>query len=411
MIVLSGADLVLPDRIVQSGTLTIDDGRIVGIESSPVAAGATDTGILHNHTIVPGFIDVHVHGAVGIDTLDAGDAIAQLAAVLPRYGVTAFCPTTVACAAADLRRVLEQVKHCRQHPAPAGARVLPAHLESNFINPDFCGAQPAECLRVYRPTEYGAEPLNAGAFTTGDLLEVIEASAPDIAIVTLAPELPGGLDLVSWLTSRGIRVGLGHSAASFDEALAAIERGATHATHLFNRMLPLHHRQPGLVGAVLQHDDVVAEVICDGVHVHPAVVRMVIAAKKASRVLAISDGTSVSGLDAGAFGRLGGRRITAGADCARLDDGTTAGSILTMDVAFRRLTAEMGVSIVDAATMCSTTAARELGLVGHGVLAEGAVADLAVLDRNGTVVHTYVGGRLVYAKGGIAGNSAAAGSV
>lgn len=411
MIVLSGADLVLPDRIVQSGTLSIDDGRIVAIETSPVAAGATETGILHDHTIVPGFIDVHVHGAVGIDTLDDGDAIAQLSAVLPRYGVTAFCPTTVACAAADLRRVLEQVKHCRQQPVAAGARVLPAHLESNFINPDFCGAQPVECLRVYQPAAIDAGAPDAGGFTTADLLEVIEASAPDIAIVTLASELPGGLELVSWLTSRGIRVGLGHSAASFDEALAAIDRGATHATHLFNRMLPLHHRQPGLVGAVLQHDDVIAEIICDGVHVHPAVVRMVIAAKKAARVVAVSDGTSVSGLDAGASGRLGGRRITADADRARLDDGTTAGSVLTMDVAFRKLTAEMGVSIVDAAAMCSTTPARELRLVGHGVLAEGAVADLAVLDRSGAVVHTYVGGRLVYARGGIAGNSASTGSV
>jgi N-acetylglucosamine-6-phosphate deacetylase len=412
MIVLSGADLILPDRIVPSGTLTIDEGRIVAIDSSSGAPGATETGILHNHTIVPGFIDVHVHGAAGIDTLDGDDAIARLASVLPRYGVTAFCPTTVACAPGDLRRVLDQVKQCRQDPEATAARVLPAHLESNFINPDFCGAQPQECLRLPATASWPAtDGPAAEVFTTADLLDVIDACAPDIAIVTIAPELPGALELVSWLRDRGIRVGLGHSAASFDDAISAIDRGARHATHLFNRMRPIHHRNPGLAGAVLQNDEVVAELICDGVHVHPAVVRMALAAKKATRIVAVSDGTSVSGLEPGATGLLGGRRITAGVDCAHLDDGTMAGSILTMDVAFQRLTGEMGVSMVDAAVMCATTPARELGLFGHGVLSEGAVADLAVLDRRGDVVQTYIGGRLVYARGGVAGNSGAAGSV
>ena len=151
-----------------------------------------------------------------------------------------------------------------------------------------------------------------------------------------------------------------------------------------------HHRAPGLAGAVLQSDEVVAEMICDGVHVHPALVRMVVAAKKASRVMAISDGTAAAALPPGAPASLGGQTIVAGDTCARLADGTMAGSTMTMDEAFRRLTGKMGVSMVDAATMCATTPARELGLVGHGGAGRGAVADLVVLDRFGSVVQTYV---------------------
>jgi N-acetylglucosamine-6-phosphate deacetylase len=171
-------------------------------------------------------------------------------------------------------------------------------------------------------------------------------------------------------------------------------------------MPPLNHRAPGLVGAILQTDEVAAELICDGVHVHPAVVRAVIAAKRPSRIMAITDGTAAAGLPRGGSARLGGQRITAGASAAHLDDGTLAGSILTMDRAFQMLVSTMGVSLVDAAAMCSTTPARELQLVGHGLLAEGAVADLVVLGPNLDVVQTYVAGQLVYTR-----NTAGAGSV
>jgi len=410
MIVLTGADLVLPDRILAAATLTIDEGRIVDIKADSQSAGSSPFAF-HDHTIVPGFIDVHVHGVSGTDTLDEGDAVRRIAEVLPRFGVTSFCPTTVACAPADLRRVLDQVRHARESPQTASARVLPAHLESNFINPDYCGAQPVTCLRAAVRSGTAQVLTGPADFTTGDILDVIEAHAPDIAVVTLAPELDGALDLIAWLQSRGIRVSLGHSAATCEQGLAAIAAGARRATHLFNRMPPLHHREPGLVGAVLQSDEVAVELICDGVHVHPALVRMVVAAKKPSRVMAISDGTAAAALTPGTSARLGGRTIVAADTCARLQDGTLAGSTITMDEAFRRLTATMGVSLVDAATMCATTPARELGLVGHGVLSEGAAADLVVLDRRGTVVQTYVSGRLAYARRSHEGNSAMATSV
>ena len=163
-------------------------------------------------------------------------------------------------------------------------------------------------------------------------------------------------------------------------------------------MPPLGHRAPGLAGAVLQSDEVAAELICDGYHVHPALVRTAVAAKGPSRIMAITDGTAVSGLPAGARGALGGQPITAGESAALLGDGTLAGSVLTMDRAFRMLVGKMGLSLVDAATVCATTPARELGLVGHGVLAPGAVADLVVLDAKLSVVQTYIAGQLVYAR-------------
>jgi N-acetylglucosamine-6-phosphate deacetylase len=236
------------------------------------------------------------------------------------------------------------------------------------------------------------------AFEASDILAEIERAAPDVGIVTLAPELDGGLDLVRWLTARGHRVSLGHSAATYDEAMAAIAVGARHATHLFNRMPPIGHRAPGLAGAVLQADEVAAEIICDGHHVHPALVRIAIGAKRPSRVFAITDATAAAGLPVGSRAALGGQPIVAGESTALLADGTVAGSVTTMDRVFQTLVGRVGLSLPDAVTVCSTTAARELGLVGHGLLAPDAVADLVVLDSRFRVVQTYIAGQLVYAR-------------
>jgi N-acetylglucosamine-6-phosphate deacetylase len=190
-------------------------------------------------------------------------------------------------------------------------------------------------------------------------------------------------------------VSLGHSGATYEQALEGIRAGARQATHLFNRMTPIGHRAPGLAGAVLESDEVVAEIVCDGVHVHPAMVRVALAAKRAERIMAITDGTAGAGLPPGSFAHLGGRRITV-RDAAYLEDGTIAGSTLTMDRAFAKLTSEVGLSLPDAATVCSTTPARTLGLQGFGVLVPGAVADVTVLDRDLRVVQTWIGGTLAY---------------
>ena len=394
MIVLAGGDLVLPDSILTSASLLIDGHSIAAVEPRPAvdAAGASIVDV-RDHYVVPGFIDVHVHGVEGYDTLDPGTPVAEIAARLPRYGVTAFCPTTVACGPAVLRDVLQQVAHVRS-AAPAGsARVLPAHLESNFINPDYRGAQPAECLRL-PPLEDGAG--TQGDFSGRDILDVMDAAGPDVGIVTLAPELPGAIDLVRSLVAAGRRVSIGHSGADVDEAIAAIDAGARHATHLFNRMSPIAHRAPGVAGAVLAREEVAVELICDGYHVHPAMSCIAIAAKGRDGVMAITDGTAGSGLQVGAHARLGGRRIRVTDSAAVLDDGTLAGSTLTMDRAFRTVVQRFGVSVVDAAVLCATTPARVLGLAGFGVIARDCAADVVVLDRAFRVAHTFIGGRAVF---------------
>ena len=213
-------------------------------------------------------------------------------------------------------------------------------------------------------------------FTGDDILAEIDAAPDDVAVVTLAPELPGGLDLVARLVAGGHRVSLGHSAATYDQALEAIAAGARHATHLFNRMPPLAHREPGLAGAVLASEEVAAEVICDGYHVHRAMVRTAVAVKHASRVMAITDGTAGSGMPPGTRVRLGGRTITATEHSAFLEDGTIAGSVLTMDRAFRVLVEKVGLGVVDAALLCATTPARELKIADTGSIALGQRADL-----------------------------------
>ena len=407
MIVLSGATLVLPDRTLSPGTLVVDGDRIVDVHAGvAVSAGHPRAPLFtfSEHYIVPGFIDVHVHGVDGFDALDDGSPVIGMAARMPRYGVTAFCPTTVACVPDELRRVLRQVRLARKTRAPRAARVLPAHLESNFINPQFRGAQPLACLRSPRAALAGRMKLphpvrdQDDRFAAPDVLVEIERGAADVGIVTLASELDGGLELIRWLTSRGHRVSLGHSGATYEEGLDAIAAGARQATHLFNRMPPLGHRAPGLVGAVLQSEEVAAELICDGHHVHPALVRAAVRAKGPGRILAVTDGTAVSGLRVGAWASLGGQAIIAGETTAKLRDGTMAGSILTMDRAFQTLVRQMGLSMVDAATMCSTTPAREMGLAGYGQLAPDGVADFVVLDEQLTVAQTYIAGQLVYAR-------------
>lgn len=391
MLLLSGATVVLPDRLLDPGTVVIDGDRIVDIVEGTRSSSGTDEHIdLHHHCLVPGFIDVHVHGAEGTDTLDGVDAVRRIARRLPRYGVTAFCPTSVACSPEKLRGMLEDVRLARLNRPPDAARVLPAHLESNFINPEFKGAQPLECLRL-------PSSDRDGEFSGRAIVDTIAAARTEVGIVTLAPELAGAMDLIRQLVSHGHRVSLGHSGATYEQAIAAIDAGARHATHLFNRMTPISHRAPGLTGAALERSEITAEVICDGVHVHPSVVRVAVAAKSPNGVMAITDGTAGAGLPRGSRAALGGRIITVG-DAAYLEDGTIAGSVLTMDRAFETLVRGAGMTLVEAAIMCSTTPARALKLDGFGMVKTGATADLTVLDADLRVRYTFVGGQQVWVR-------------
>ena len=399
MIALSGADIVLPDGVVHGGSIVIEHGRIEAIEARAIDAGAAGITVTdcRNHVIVPGFVDVHIHGIDGVDVLDGPGAVVDVARRLPKYGVTAFCPTSVACTPTKLTSMLTAISQARSAPARLSSRVLPAHLESNFINPEWNGAQPAACLRTPRDAygakgAFGATSASGAGFSGSEILAAIETQRASVGIVTVAPELDGGLDLVRYLISLGHRVSIGHSGATYDQARAAIELGSHHATHLFNRMSSITSRSPGVVGAVLESDAVAAEIICDGHHVHPSLVSMAIRLKSASRMMAITDATAVAGLPAGSRARLGDQTIIAGDRTAVLEDGTLAGSILTMDGAFRMLVTVMRIALPDAARMCSTTPAASVAMSEIGSIAPGKWADLAVLDRDLQVTQTYLAG-------------------
>jgi len=385
MVILSGAMLVLPDSVRGPASVVIEDDRIVDLADGSRAASA---GVLHfdlsGHYIAPGFVDVHVHGVDGTDSLDSRDAVPRIAAALPKYGVTAFCPTTVACTPVMLRDALAGVHEARQRPAPHSARVLGAHLESNFINREYRGAQPEALLRL------------PSAPDSGEIIDDILLAGPDVGIVTLAPELDGAFDLIHRLVQNGTRVSLGHSGASFERAEAAIDAGATHATHLYNRMPPLNHRDPGLAGAVLTRKEVAAEIICDGVHVHSPMIQLAIAAKGLDRTMAITDGTAASGLPDGSFASLGRRRICVRSNAAYLDDGTLAGSVATMDLVLWFLVNQTKLPLNEAVRICATTPAREMGLRDAGIICPSALADLVVLDRDLAVKQTYVAGHLAF---------------
>ena len=392
MIRLRGGRLVLPGRILDGAALAIDDGRIVEIAAD---AGASDHDVsCQGRSILPGFIDGHIHGVDGTDVLGGTEAVARVAAALPRHGVTAFCPTTIACAPPALERFLVAVDAAVAARPAGSARVLGAHLESNFLNPEYNGAQPAVCLR--RPPRPGEPVRHDGDFTGAAIVAVIDAHRPSVRLVTLAPELDHALDLIARLVAAGHRVSLGHSAATFEQAEAAIAAGARHATHLFNRMPLLAHRAPGLAGAVLAHDDVTSEVICDGFHVHPAMARLAVRAKGVDGVLAITDATAGAGLPVGAMSVLGDQAIRVTERCAVLADGTLAGSILTMDGAFRVLVGVAGLGVVEAARVCATTPASALGRPDLGRLEVGAAANLVVLDHAWRVTQTWVAGEPVW---------------
>ena len=302
MIVLAGGDLVLPDGILARASLVIDGARIAAVEPKARVdpAGASIVAI-DDCYVVPGFIDVHVHGVEGYDTLDPGDPVAEMAARLPRYGVTAFCPTTVACGPEALRSVLAHVARARSGPCrtvrascrPTSRATSSIPITAERSRPS--ASVPERRVRFAEPalrTDIGFRRRDAD-----ECVGRVPRSGPgernrrlfrdrhprrdcrcavDVGIVTLAPELPGGIELVRTLVSAGHRVSLGHSGATIDEAMAAIELGARQATHLFNGMAPMTHRSPGVAGAVLARDEVAAELICDGYHVHPAMSRMAI---------------------------------------------------------------------------------------------------------------------------------------
>lgn len=383
--IISGAEVVMEEEIIPCASVLIGMGRILHIEPEAISDPENGATFIDgsDKILTPGLIDVHVHGMMGIDTNQASVAdFRRLSTEAAKFGVTSLLPTTVACSAGELSVVLQNLHDAKAGGLP-GARLLGAHLESNFISMQYKGAQPQQ--QIISPNDTDAWAIR----------KLIDDYADDITIITVAPEVDGVLEFIPWLIERNIIVSLGHSAADYDEAMAAIDAGATQCTHLFNAMSPLLHRKPGLIGAALERDEVFTEIICDGIHIHPSVLTTVFRAKCADRVMCISDGLQGAGMEAGEF-FLGGQHVTVRDGVAWLDSGTIAGSITTMGGIVKLLVLEHGWDLHEALLMTSTTQANSLGLKSLGRIQLQASADLVLFDQNLQVERTFVAGKEVY---------------
>jgi N-acetylglucosamine-6-phosphate deacetylase len=346
--------ILTPQGFVQ-GVLEHAGGRIVHIHGTPASEREARNGA--SVLVLPGFIDCHVHGGGGRDTMEGDGAIERIARLHARHGTTSLLATTMTAPLSEVEAAMVALAPACSTRTAGAARVLGVHLEGPYINPGKLGAQPD----FVRPASLAE-------------VRALDALAP-IRLITLAPELPGNLDLIAPLRAAGFRVQIGHTLGSYEDGVAALERGAGGFTHLFNAMSGMHHRTPGIVGAALAHAQY-AEIIPDLVHVHPGAL---LAALRAIPCLyCVTDSTAAAGMPDGEY-RLGRHRVTKCLGGVRLADGTLAGSTLTMDQALRNLIA-LGLSIGDASRRASTYAADYLGLGERGRLAEGAYADIVALD-------------------------------
>ena len=339
-----------------AGTLQFDAyGRIAAVEGAAVEEAQVRASALP--MLIPGFVDLHVHGGGGQDIMQGGTAAHHVAALHARFGTTAMLATTMTAPFEDLRQAFTGLAPSLVAPRGEGARVLGVHLEGPYINEGKLGAQPAY-----------ARPLQS------DELAALHALAA-IRLVTLAPEVPGNMQAIGALVAAGLRVQIGHSLASYEQSAEALARGATGFTHLFNAMSPLHHREPGAVGAALAHAQF-AEIIPDLIHVHAGAIR--VALRAIPHLYCVTDSTAAAGMPDGDY-RLGRHMVTKCLGGVRLPDGTLAGSTLTMDHAFRNLVLSLGLSLQEASLRTSTFAADHMGVLDRGRLVPRAWADVLVL--------------------------------
>jgi N-acetylglucosamine-6-phosphate deacetylase len=379
-ILIEGATALLPDGLLYDAALLLEDGRIselgprADVSPSAGARRIEGDGLL----LAPGLIEIQLNGGFGHDFTSEPESVWEVGARLPAHGVTAFLPTIVSSppeAAARARAVIA----AGPPKDYVGAIPLGLHLEGPFLSPSAAGAHDPAWLRAPDPHEVTAWTPAAG-----------------VRLVTLAPELPGALDVIAILAANGVVVAAGHSAAGYDEGKAGIEAGIRYGTHLFNAMPPLDRREPGLIAALLEDERVTVGLIPDGIHVHPSLIRLVHALVGAGRFSAVTDATAALGMPAGDY-RLGDQSVTLADGTVKRADGRLGGSALAPDDALRRLARMTGGQPTDALAAMTSVPAALLGISGErGVLCQGARADLVLLTADLELVATFVGGQLVF---------------
>ena len=379
--------VMTPDRVILDGVVLVEDTRIMEVGSRAAVRFSRDEFEVLDHSrhlLSPGFIDVHIHGAMGRDVMEGTtEALEAISRFLAAHGTTSFLATTVTASPIATLQAVEALGRQVDRPLP-GARMLGLHLEGPFINPEKRGAHSA---RHIRPP------------STLILEQLLARSGHRVKLITLAPEVEGSLELIRFARSRGVVVSLGHSNATLEETMAAIDLGAGNATHLFNAMRSFSHRDPGILGAVLTTPRIRAELIADGIHVSPAAVDLCLRCKGAGRILLISDAVSATGMPEGQY-RLADMEITLSEGVCRTPNGTLAGSILTQDQALRNMIRWSGLPVHTVLGMLTRNPAQSLGIAsGKGTLAPGHDADMVLLDQDLRVHTTIVQGEVSHTVG------------
>ncbi len=382
-LLLHNVKLITPTRTIIGGWLLITDGKIASLGTDLAAAPSSTAVIDARHlSAMPGFIDLHVHGAGGRECMDGTvDALRTMSDFYARHGVTSFLATTWTAPRENIQIALQAIATLQNTPLK-GATILGAHLEGPFLNPDRCGAQDRRQIRTA---------------STKEALALLDVGV--IRLLALAPEFPENHWLISECQRRGITVSAAHTAATYAHMQHAISLGLTQTTHTFNAMTALNHREPGTVGAALDFPELNCELIADNVHVHPAAMRILFALKGLDRTILISDAVRGAGLPAGTSYEQDGRIVTISHTSATLADGTLAGSILTMDRALQNFAQAVRRPFEELWQVSSWNAARAIHVSDRkGSLEIGKDADIVLLDSSGTVHYTLVEGRVVYQK-------------
>lgn len=381
-LIVTASQLFTPLESVASPYVVIEDGHIQSVRSQHEAEIPKGKALdFKDKVLAPAYLDIHLHGSGGHDVMEANDAaLTAVEIMLARWGVAAYLPTTVTAGENRTLRALEYLgKAIRKGVQLRRTTPIGIHLEGPFIS---------HTKRGVHPPEHLADP------SPQNLQRYWEASDGTLRMLTIAPEIPGAIETIRYARRLGIHCSLGHSNATYEEAIAGITAGANHATHTFNAMRSLDHRDPGILGAVLEHRALTADIIADGIHVHPSVVDLFIRAKGLDRAILITDAISATGMPDGHYD-LGGLQVEIKNQRCEFH-GKLAGSVLTLERAIRNAMSFARLRLQDALRLATLNPAALIGISDQrGSLKAGSRADLVVLTREGQLVQTILGGELV----------------